>query len=122
MADYEPSEHEIQVALFEWLDAYLPTVGVDPRLAWATPNGGHRHPAVAAKLKAEGVRAGVPDVTIAVPRHGFHGFYCELKAKRGRPSEKQLELVTLLRQQDYNVVIAKGLDEAMTAIKAYLRP
>lgn len=31
------------------------------RLLYAVPNGGDRHPIVAAKMRAEGVRAGVPD-------------------------------------------------------------
>ena len=54
------SEHDEQVLIFKW--ARL-SEGRWPELAllFAIPNGGHRHKAVAAKLKAEGVRAGVPD-------------------------------------------------------------
>jgi hypothetical protein len=49
------SEHDQQVALFTWANQNLDRY---PVLRWmfAVPNGGHRHPAVAGKLKAEGVK------------------------------------------------------------------
>lgn len=54
-----PTEHQEQVALFQWLEIAAKR---DDRLsmAFAIPNGGARHPVVAAKLKAEGVKSGVP--------------------------------------------------------------
>src|SRR5690554_7178377 len=32
--------------------------------SWHTPNGGHRNVVVASKLKAQGVKRGVPDIVI----------------------------------------------------------
>ena len=46
-----------QIAFCEWLT-------LKGYLYFAIPNGGHRHPAVAAKLKAEGATPGVPDLFI----------------------------------------------------------
>ena len=60
-----PTEHEEQCALFEWADCWFPMVSA---LLFAIPMGGHRHIAVAAKLKAEGVKAGVPDIFFALPK------------------------------------------------------
>ncbi len=50
-------------------------------LLFAVPNGGHRHPATGAKLKAEGVKPGVPDLWLPVPRNLFHGLVIELKTE-----------------------------------------
>ena len=57
------SEHQEQVALFRWAEF---AIARWPELAlmYAIPNGGHRHKAVAAGLKAEGVKRGVPDVCL----------------------------------------------------------
>ena len=65
-------EAEHQAALFRWaslVSLRLPEL----RLLFAVPNGGHRHRAVAARLKDEGVKAGVPDLFLPVPRGAFHG-------------------------------------------------
>lgn len=56
------------------------------------PNGGQRDKAVAAKLKTEGVKAGVPDLCLPVPRGKYHGLYIEMKATGGRPSREQTAL------------------------------
>ena len=77
-------EHKIQVALCQWLAAVHT---VEYALTFAVPNGGHRHVAVAAKLKAEGVKRGVPDLFMAVPRGDKHGLFIELKTEKGRPTE-----------------------------------
>ena len=90
------SEHEHQKAVIEWAEVKS---GQYPelRLLYAIPNGGHRHKAVAAKLKAEGVKPGVPDLCLPVRRGEYSGLYIEMKAKwhgikrpqRPEPSEEQ---------------------------------
>lgn len=52
-----PTEDIEQVNLIQWLRLK----GIRHN---ATPNGGHRHKATAGKLKAQGVVAGFPDLTI----------------------------------------------------------
>ena len=59
-----PTEHEEQKNVVKWFDMQYPALR--GRLA-AVPNGGQRHPAVAAKLKAEGVRKGFPDMMLLKP-------------------------------------------------------
>ena len=57
------SEHQLQASLCEYLaHALRPDCYV-----YAVPNGGARHIRVAVKLKAEGVRRGVPDLHIMMP-------------------------------------------------------
>jgi hypothetical protein len=59
-------------------------------MLFAIPNGGARHKAIAGKLRAEGVRAGVPDICLPVPRGEYHGLFIELKRpKGGHVSEEQ---------------------------------
>ena len=51
-------EHQEQKTLIKWCEYK----GHPYNLIFAIPNGGQRHKAVAAKLKAEGVKSGVPDL------------------------------------------------------------
>lgn len=118
-------EHDHAVALMRWWAYTAETVfGVDGRLLAAIPNGGHRHIGVARKLKAEGVRAGMADYFLFVPRNGYHGLAIELKApiKTARVSESQRELKCLLEKQGYACRICYGWDEAREAIEGYLKP
>lgn len=114
------TEHEIAVAFMVWWSYWSRSKKIEERLLWATPNGGHRHPAVARKLKAEGVRAGVSDYFLAVPRGGYHGLFLELKAEGGRASVDQLAFGNSVTEQGYRFCIARGADEASKAIESYL--
>jgi len=113
-------EHEHQKALFVW--AGIQQVKYpELRLLFAIPNGGHRHPAVAAKLKAEGVKAGIPDVCLPVARCGYHGLYVELKKpKGGKTSPDQHRWASDLGEQGYRAVVAYGWVMASQIITNYL--
>lgn len=89
-------------------------------MLYAIPNGGHRHPATAAKLKAEGVKRGVPDLCLPVPRGGFNGLYLEMKADGGRPTVEQRAWIDALRELGYRAEVCVGWDAARETIKAYL--
>jgi hypothetical protein len=115
-----PSEHALQTNVVQWWAWAHKKWGIDERLLWATPNGGIRNIITATKLKAEGVRPGVPDLTLAVPRNGFHGLFIEMKAARGRVSADQHAMAELLRRQGYNVIVAWSDSEAIKAIAGYL--
>lgn len=115
-------EHQHAVNLMRWW-AYTSsdTFGVDGRLLVAIPNGGHRHIGTARKLKAEGVRPGVPDYCLFVARKGYHGLLIELKEPtKGKLSPTQDEMIRLLSHEWYLCVVAKGWDEAREAIQNYL--
>lgn len=56
-----PSEHDAQVAIFTWArmsETRLPAL----QLLFAVPNGARVSIGHARKLKAEGLKAGVPDI------------------------------------------------------------
>ncbi len=113
-------EHAEQAALFRWAamaSARHPAL----HLLHAIPNGGHRDIRVARKLKAEGVKRGVPDLCLPVARGGFHGLYIELKALDGTATREQRRWVVALRLQGYRAEVCRGWCEARALIVAYLQ-
>lgn len=113
------SEHDEQALVIARADALAPSVPA-LRLLHAIPNGGHRNKATAGKLKAEGVRRGVPDLCLPVPMGGYHGLYVEMKAQGGKASPEQLEWHAALRANVYRVEVCVGADAAWRVICEYL--
>lgn len=113
------SEHDEQVALFAWAAANLERY---PALRWmhANPNGGHRHVAVASKLKAEGVRKGVLDIYLIYPARGFPAMACELKVGKNRPTKEQAEWIAHLKAIGWYVVLCYSATDARKCIEWYL--
>lgn len=147
------SEHAHQQAIFQWAnvamwlgfdaawdeDIYkrqLPLKGLPSKvvpaltLLHAVHNQGHGDAIRGARARAEGVKAGIPDIFLPVPRRTsraeFHGLYIELKRPMyrnhadGGLSEDQAGLIELLRAHCYAVVVAYGWVEACQAIEGYL--
>lgn len=113
-----PTEHDEQKAVVKWFDLQYPALR--GRLA-AVPNGGQRHPAVAAKLKAEGVRKGYPDLQLLVPHNGHHGLIIEMKRIRvSRIEPEQLEWLEWFAAMGYRAVVCKGFEAAKSVITDYL--
>lgn len=114
-------EHTEQVTLMQWWSLAHQQFGIPEQLLFAIPNGGHRNIIVASKLKSEGVRPGVPDLFLAVSRHGIHGLFIEMKKpKGGRVSQKQFETMELLAEQGYKWAVCHGWIEAKRTIESYL--
>ena len=90
-------------------------------LLHAIPNGGKRNPREAANLKAQGVKAGVPDICLPVPRGGCASLHIELKRRQGgRPTQAQLDWIDALKAEGNAVALCYGADAAMTEILRYL--
>lgn len=120
-------EHKEQVALFTWANIQSKTQP-ELELLFAIPNGGHRHPLTAKKLKAEGVKSGVPDICLPIAKNGFHGLWIELKRPniKGQPkgtiSDNQTWWIEALKMAGSQVHVCFGWDEAKKAIIDYLTP
>lgn len=114
-----PTEHDEQVALFAWAAIAQNTVP-ELKMLFHVPNGGSRNPIEAARLKAAGVKPGVPDLFLPVPRPGWHGLWIEMKAKGGMPTREQAAWLQALRSQGYLTRVCRGADEAISAISHYL--
>lgn len=121
------NEHQEAVALVQWWGLRCKGFGVPKETLFAIPNGGHRHPAVAIKMKQEGVIAGVPDYFLAVARGGLHGLFLELKApkagggQKGRLSDNQKIMIGILKAQGYGAVCCFGWAEASKNIEDYIK-
>lgn len=148
------SEHSHQRAVFAWANCaalYGFHVADDPRgyvlaerekidprnflpvpeLArlFAIHNQGHGDAIRGAQAKAEGVKAGVPDIMLPVSgQRAGCGLFIELKRPKlkgkvqaGTESEVQADWRAYLTSQGYVCVVCVGWQEAVGAIKAYLR-
>ena len=116
-----PTESAEQIALFEWA-AYQAHVFPELELLHHIPNGGQRNARTAARLKAEGVKPGIPDIFLPVARGMWHGLYIELKRQRGgKLSDAQFEWLERLRVEGYYAVRCNGAEEAQRVILEYLR-
>lgn len=120
------SESSHQKALFAW--AAL-SVGKYPQLKWLyhVPNGGLRDARTAANLKAEGVKAGVPDVCLPVGFNAsYFGCYIEMKIaqkrnrKNGGLEDDQVIWITGLRDLGYYVAVCYSWQEARDVLVSYL--
>ncbi|QHF50055.1 VRR-NUC domain-containing protein [Pseudomonas sp. S49] len=110
-----------QAALMRELELCYPAVF---DLIYHVPNGGHRVKAVAAKLKAQGVKAGIPDLVLSMARGGYFGLYIEFKAtppNDAAVSANQQERLRKLNDQGYLAIVCRGHFDAMEQIRAYLR-
>lgn len=111
-----------QIALFEWI-RFNQGSCPELELAFHVPNGGWRHPATAATFRALGVRPGVPDVWLPVPRGGYTGLVLELKSPtgKGRVRPEQDAWLKALRAEKWATLVATQWEAAANAIALYLR-
>ena len=117
------SEATEQAAFFQWLQVQI-NLGYPQAEAlahlFAIPNGELRKPSIAARLKLQGVRPGVPDLFLPVPRGTYHGMWIEMKSGRNRPTDEQREWLGYLARQHYKTVVAYGWEEARDRLMEYL--
>ncbi|MEG0874617.1 MAG: VRR-NUC domain-containing protein [Clostridiales bacterium] len=113
------TESQEQIALFRWA-AY--NIGKYPELEYMyhVPNEGKRNPHTGAKLKMEGLKAGVPDICLPASRSGYHGLYIEMKVGRNKPTKEQERYLNFLQLQGYATAICYGWDKAQELIVQYL--
>lgn len=114
-------EHAEQVNLMQWWSLQCRRFGIPEQLLFAIPNGGQRNIITAKRMKDEGVRAGIPDLFLAVPRGRFHGLFVEMKKTRGGVvSESQKACMQMLSENGYCVMVCHGFMNAQDAVKGYL--
>ena len=115
-----PTEGEEQSRLFSWCRMQL-WQHPELELLFHIPNGGSRNKAEAGRFKAEGVKAGVPDLLLPVARGGYHGLFIELKRlDGGRVSTEQKAWMDKLKGQGYQAAVCRGWEEASEALLGYL--
>lgn len=136
-------EDEEQKALFQWAEKYPVTVnGKLPDGSWedktgklsdwlfAIPNGGKRNPREAKRFKAQGVKSGVSDLFLPIPREQYSGLWVEMKkpvkdyrgpaAARNAVTKNQKSWIELMQFTGYWAQACYGFDEARDVIEDYL--
>lgn len=93
------------------------------QLKWlfAIPNGGKRNVIEAKSLKAQGVKAGVPDMFLPLARNGYHGLFIELKVGKNKTSPQQDEFIKDVSFNHYKCEVCYGANEAIKTIEEYLK-
>lgn len=114
------SESEEQCALFQWAEMMSRRYS-ELSLLYHIPNGGARSKGTAGRLKAEGVKSGVPDICLPVARGRFHGLYIEMKVGKNKPTANQIQWLEALEGQGYQAKVCYGWQEASHVIESYLK-
>lgn len=111
-------EHQIQCACVRWFSYQYPEL--HGRL-FAVPNGGRRDETTAAKLKAEGVVAGVADLILLRRNRDYGALLIEMKTPTGRQSDSQKKWqFTLCSESKYKYVVCRSLDDFIKEVNDYL--
>jgi len=71
-------------------------------------------------MRAEGAKAGVPDLSLPVARGGWFGLFIEMKFGRNKTTPAQDWWIEKLRGQRYRVAVCYSFEEARDLILAYL--
>lgn len=90
------------------------------RLLHHIPNGGSRNTAEAMQMKRQGVKRGVPDLHLPVPRGEYASLYIELKRPGGKTSDNQDWWISALEKVGNRVCVCHGWEEAVKCLKDYL--
>nr|DAH09667.1 MAG TPA: Nuclease [Caudoviricetes sp.] len=89
-------------------------------LLFHIPNGGSRNKAEAARLKAQGVKAGVCDLFLPVARGRYHGLFIEMKYGKNTATPAQKNFISAVTAQGYLARVAYSFEEATTILEQYL--
>lgn len=92
----------------------------DLGLSFAIPNAARRGPALAFWMKAEGMRAGVPDWCLPVPRGSYAGLWIEFKRPGGKLSDAQKVYGDMLQGHGHFVDVCLSAQAAIELVKWYL--
>lgn len=124
------SEHDIQAAVFAWadvaratmpeLDAMYGIINEGRRGRKQNPKTGAWYSPEGARYKRQGMKAGMPDVCLPVPRGPFGALYVEFKKPGGRAAKHQRERHSVLAAAGNLVLIVDNFDDAVYALTKYL--
>ncbi len=119
MAYNTSNEENEQMILFRWAE-YAKQQYPELKLMYHIPNEGKRSKVTGARLKAVGLKPGVPDICLPVARGGYIGLYIENKYGKNRPTENQKEWLRALREAGHLTAVCYGWEQAKELIEQYL--
>ena len=114
------SEDTEQICLMRWARASSAAM---PELKMLVHIANERKctPAQGQRLREMGVRKGMPDLFLFVPRGSYHGLAVEMKRTRGGVvSDEQREMLAALEAMGYAASVARGWEQASDIISDYI--
>lgn len=112
-------EHKIQSGIIAAL-----SVCTGARWLHAIPNGGKRSKITGARLKKEGVKAGVADLYLprcsTIGGERYAGLYVEVKTAAGKQSKAQKEFETYATSSGYMYQIIRTTQDGVDCILSYI--
>lgn len=120
MYNYKRGEDTEQIGVIEWANWNCNRYP-ELELLFHVPNGGKRNTAEAARFKAMGVKSGVPDLCLPVPKGGYAGLYIEMKYGKNKTTENQDKWLEALKKQGYKTTICYSGAEATEQLEEYLK-
>lgn len=110
-------EHRLQAECVKWFRANFPDI---EGLFFAVPNGGARNAWTAKLMQDEGVRKGVADLVLLLPRCGFGALCIEMKSAKGRLQPEQKRFWELCQEWNIKYCVCRSFGEFQNIINNYL--
>lgn len=111
-------EHRLQVLCVRWFRLRYPALA---GLLFAVPNGGRRDPLTGARLRDEGVTAGVADLILLKGNGTYNALCLEMKTGIGRQSQSQRQWQRLVEEQGKCLYsVCRTVDEFIKAVGDYM--
>ena len=110
-------EHKLQCSMVRWFRFTYPQYA---HCLFAVPNGGRRDAVTGAKMKAEGVLAGVSDLILLKRSEEYGALLIETKVKGNYQSQSQKEWQQKIEKEGYKYVVCRSLDEFQNQVTNYL--
>lgn len=114
---YRYAESDLQTACVRWFRLQYPSLAL---CLFAVPNGGSRNLREAARMKGEGVTAGVADLILLVPRGGYASLCIEMKSAAGRQRPEQKAWQQAVEKAGNRYVVCRSFDEFRAVVDDYL--
>lgn len=113
----DDDEHRLQCACVKAFRYKYPKLRHN---LFAVPNGGRRDKITGARLKAEGVVAGVSDLILLKSSRHYGALLIEMKTPKGRQQESQKEWERLITADGYKYVVCRSVKQFLDEIGRYL--
>lgn len=113
----EASEQEAVITICKFMENRYPEL----KLLHHCPNGGKRDHVSAAVLKRQGVKAGVPDLHLPVPKGQYASLYIEMKYGDGKLSKEQKEFLRRAAEYGNFVAVCYSQEIALKVIEEYVK-
>ena len=111
-------EHRLQCSCFRWFCLQYPNLR---GLLFSVPNGGQRNKIVAAKLKAEGVVAGVSDMILLKANNKYNALCIEMKTGKGVQTPAQKEWQKMVEGNGSRYEVCRSISQFMEIVNDYLK-